>query len=129
MSHLGIMTASKNSIWIEEWAKDFSVLGVLGFLFATLIFGKILHDILEIKGKFCAILVVPTCVIGGCIGCLWFFCMDYVDHMLTADLNGGLVMVKNNLVNFLFASFILGKNVTSVLTELYYFDANRSNVQ
>ena len=45
--------AAKDAIWIEAWARDYAALGVLGFLFATLILGKIVHDIFQKRGKFC----------------------------------------------------------------------------
>lgn len=45
--------AAKDAEWIEEWARDYAALGVLGFLFSTLVLGKVLHDILLVRGKVC----------------------------------------------------------------------------
>lgn len=44
--------SEKDGLWIEAWARDYAALGVLGFLFATLILGKVLHDIFQSHGKF-----------------------------------------------------------------------------
>lgn len=45
--------AEKDAIWIEAWARDYAALGVLGFLFAALVLGKVVHDIFQMRGKFC----------------------------------------------------------------------------
>lgn len=94
--------------WIEDWARDYGALGVLGFLFAMLAMGKVLHDILLVRGRVCMVAVVPTALLGGVIGLLWFIIMGLVDPALAPDLSAGLTMIKTNLVNFVFTSFILG---------------------
>jgi hypothetical protein len=94
--------------WIEDWARDYGALGVLGFLFAMLAMGKVLHDILLVRGRVCMTAVVPTALLGGVIGLVWFIIMCAVDPALAPDLAAGLTMIKTNLVNFVFTSFILG---------------------
>ena len=42
------------------------------------------------------------------LGLIWFSIMDKVDPELAADLGTGLECVKGNLINFVFASLILG---------------------
>lgn len=100
--------AQKDAMWIEAWARDYAALGVLGFLFATLIMGKVLHDIFLVRGKICGVGIVPTSVIGGLIGTIWFITMGRLDASMAADLNTGFSMIKSNLVNFVFTAFILG---------------------
>ena len=108
---MGQPRAEKDAVWIEDWARDYAALGVLGFLFATLILGKVLHDIFKVKGKFCGVVVIPTSVLGGLIGTAWFISMGKVDEPMATDLNKGFSMVKSNLVNFVFTAFILGNSL------------------
>lgn len=52
--------------------------------------------------------VVPPSVVGGLLGTVWFISMGKLDEPMASDLNSGFSMVKTNLVNFIFTSFILG---------------------
>ena len=104
------MPGDNHGAWIEEWARDYAALGVLGFLFSSLVIGKMLLEIMTFRGKFCGVGIVPSAILGGMIGMGWFWCIKLADDEITTDLYNGLTMVQNNLVNFVFAAFILGNH-------------------
>ena len=51
---------------------------------------------------------IPPSVIGGVLGLISLTLVDMVDATFNADIKFGLEILKKNLVNFLFASLILG---------------------
>jgi hypothetical protein len=93
---------------LEEWAKTYAVLGLLGFLSTLLICGKLVHHLLLYRGFVCRVAVVPPAVVSGIVGLIWIFILDMCDELITADLTSGLSSLKITLVNFVFASFALG---------------------
>mmetsp|Transcript_37893 Transcript_37893/g.38579 ORF Transcript_37893/g.38579 Transcript_37893/m.38579 type:complete len:787 (-) Transcript_37893:26-2386(-) len=93
---------------IEEWAKKYAGLALMGFLCTLLIVGKFVHYIFLNRGLICGIFVIPPALISGIIGLIWFAIMDKIDPVMTDDLAAGLEMMKSNLLNFVFASLMLG---------------------
>lgn len=93
---------------IEEWAKKYAGLALMGFLCTLLIVGKFVHYIFLNRGLVCGILVIPPALLSGIIGLVWFAIMDRIDPVMTDDLAAGLEMMKTNLLNFVFASLMLG---------------------
>ena len=93
---------------LEEWAKQFAVLGLLGFLSVLLMIGKGLHYLLLYRGYVCRVGVLPSSILSGIIGLIWMFLMESIDKTLTYDLNIGLNSLKITMVNFMFASLTLG---------------------
>ena len=93
---------------LEEWAKTYAVLGLLGFLSTLLIGGKLVHHILLYRGFVCRVAVLPPSVVSGIIGLIWIFVLDMCDQLITADLTAGLASLKITLVNFVFAGLSLG---------------------
>ena len=71
------------------------------FLLLTFFKSKKLYHDIEYK-------VVPPALLSGVLGLIWFCIMDRVDPELTSDLSMGLEALKGNLINFVFASLILG---------------------
>lgn len=51
---------------------------------------------------------MPTAVLGGLVGMVWFISMGRLDEPMATDLNTGISMVKTNLVDIVFTAFILG---------------------
>eukprot|EP01041_Mallomonas_annulata_P000361 gene361-661_t len=93
---------------IEEWAKKYAGLALMGFLCTLLIVGKFVHYIFLNRGLICGIFVIPPALLSGIVGLIWFAIMDKIDPVMTDDLAAGLDMMKSNLLNFVFAALMLG---------------------
>lgn len=96
----------------ESWALSFGGTAILGFLSTLLILGKLSHHLLQRRGLISGFLVVPPAILSGLIGLAWFAIMECFDSKLADDLEYGLKNLRTNLVNFVFASLILGLSCT-----------------
>lgn len=93
---------------LEEWAKKYAVLALLGYISVLLMIGKGVHYLLLYRGYVCRIGVVPSALLSGLLGLFWMYFMEIIDPTLTYDLNYGLNSLKIVMVNFTFASLTLG---------------------
>lgn len=93
---------------LEEWARSFGGTAILGLICALLIAGKCTHFILQRRGLVCGYLVVPPALISGLIGLLCLLGLQRVDAVMADDLRAGIESLRCNLVNFVFAAFVLG---------------------
>ena len=79
---------------------------ILCFLAALLLLGKFLYRSLFSRRS--CFIVFPPILISGFIGCLVFLWIDAFDHELIDDISNGVNMMKRNLINFVFVTFVLG---------------------
>ncbi len=93
---------------VEEWAKMFGGTAILGFISTLLISGKFVHHIFNRRGLVFGIFIIPPAIISGLLGLVFFSFFEFFDAEMTSDLRTGLSAVKGNLINFVFASLILG---------------------
>ncbi len=79
---------------------------ILCFLAALLLLGKVFYRLLFSRRS--CFIVFPPILISGFIGCIVFLWIDAFDHDLIDDISNGVNVMKRNLINFVFVSFILG---------------------
>ena len=95
---------------LEEWASTFGGTAILGFVSALLVGGKFVHFILQRRGLIFGTFIIPPAIISGMLGLVCFAIMECFEEArsLTSDLRTGLDYIRANLINFVFASLILG---------------------
>lgn len=93
---------------LEEWASMFGGTAILGFVSALLVGGKFVHYILQRRGLVFGTFIIPPAIISGMLGLICFAIMERFDTSMTSDLRSGLDYIRANLINFVFASLILG---------------------
>ena len=93
---------------LESWALKYGVSTVLGYLCSLLLAGKAAHHVFQHRGLLFGCVLVPPVLISGMLGLVIFSILDHFDRQIASDLQVGLSVLKTNLINFVFATFVLG---------------------
>ena len=99
---------SSEHLYLESWVTEYGGTAVLGLISMLLILGKACFRMFNYRGLLFGMFIVPPVLISGFFGFVLFLILYRVDTKIAADLEKGLVLTKENLINFVFASLILG---------------------